>query len=80
MTTYGDLARAMKTRAFRAVGQAMNKNPYAPKIPCHRVVCSDGRLGGYAFGPDKKIALLKKEGIIIENGRVKDFKASLHRF
>ena len=54
-------------KSFRAVGQALRKNPYPIIIPCHRVIKSDGTLGGYAGGPsDKKEALLKKEREIIE--------------
>lgn len=45
----------------RAVGNALNKNPYAPFVPCHRVIASDGTLGGYRFGLKKKAFLLKKE-------------------
>src|SRR6476660_3486049 len=50
VTTYGDLARALGTKAYRAVGNAMNKNPYAPGVPCHRVVGSDRSLTGFAAG------------------------------
>ena len=46
----------------RAVGHAPNRNPYAPRVPCHRVVKSDGSLGGFARGPAAKAALLKREG------------------
>ena len=46
----------------RAVGNALHRNPYAPHIPCHRVVRSDGSLGGYAKGPARKKALLQQEG------------------
>ena len=46
----------------RAVGNALNRNPYAPRVPCHRVVKSDGSLGGYAGGPTKKRRLLEREG------------------
>ena len=48
----------------------MNKNPYAPKVPCHRVVKSDGQIGGYASGTKRKEAILRKEGIRIKNGKV----------
>lgn len=61
VTTYKDLAQALGTGAHRAVGTAMNKNPYAPEVPCHRVVKSDGTLGEYAFGQEKKKAILTKE-------------------
>lgn len=46
----------------RAVGNALHRNPYAPKVPCHRVVRSDGTLGGYARGAGRKRALLAREG------------------
>ena len=80
VTTYQELARAMKTRAYRAVGNALNKNPYAPHVPCHRVVKTDGSLGGFAQGPQRKRALLEKEGISIRKDRIQDFSAVLFRF
>ena len=48
--------------AVRAVGTALRRNPFAPKVPCHRVVRSDGSLGGYAGGRAKKRVLLRREG------------------
>lgn len=80
VTTYGEIAAAIKTKAYRAIGQIIGANPNAPQVPCHRVVKSDGGVSGYAFGVDKKIALLKKEGVIIENGKVKNFKEKLFKF
>ena len=60
--TYLQVARAAGSpRAFRAVGNILNKN-YDPAIPCHRVVRSDGTIGGYNRGTDKKMEILKKEG------------------
>ena len=56
--------------AVRAVGNALNKNPYAPAVPCHRVIRSDRKIGGFARGEDKKIELLKKEGVVIKNSQV----------
>jgi O-6-methylguanine DNA methyltransferase len=53
--------KAGKPKAARAVGQLMKKNPYPLIIPCHRVVASGGKLGGYAYGLDKKRALLALE-------------------
>jgi len=80
ITTYKDLAKALKTKAYRAVGSAMNKNPYAPGVPCHRVISSNGSIGGFASGPKKKIAMLKKEGIKVVNGKVVDYKKFLYKF
>ena len=64
--TYTQVAKAIrKPLAVRAVDNDIGKNPYAPKIPCHRVIRSDGSLGGYSGkgGVKTKRFLLKKEGI-----------------
>ena len=64
--TYSQVAKDVgKPLATRAVANAIGKNPYAPKIPCHRVIRSDGSLGGYSGkgGVKTKRFLLKKEGI-----------------
>tara|TARA_Y100001958_G_scaffold137458_1_gene110000 strand:- start:15 stop:290 length:276 start_codon:yes stop_codon:yes gene_type:complete len=64
--TYSNVAKGVgKPLAVRAVANAISKNPYAPKIPCHRVIKSDGSLGGYSGkgGVKTKRFLLKKEGI-----------------
>ena len=64
--TYSQVAKGIgKPLAARAVANAIGKNPYAPKIPCHRVIRSDGSLGGYSGkgGVKTKRLLLKKEGI-----------------
>ena len=45
--TYGELARRIGCRSAQAVGQALRRNPFAPDVPCHRVVAADGSLGGY---------------------------------
>ena len=71
VVTYQELARALENpKACRAVGNAMHKNPYAPAVPCHRVVKSDGSLGGFADGFKKKSELLAKEGIEIIDGKI----------
>jgi methylated-DNA-[protein]-cysteine S-methyltransferase len=70
VTTYKALARAMESKGYRAVGNAMNKNPYAPQVPCHRVINANGSLGGFAHGLGKKIEMLKSEGVIVENNKV----------
>ncbi len=80
VTTYKALANALGTRAYRAVGQAMNRNPYAPKVPCHRVVASDGSIGGFAHGTKRKIEMLKKEGVNVGNGRIINFNKKLYTF
>ena len=80
VTTYKEIARAMGSKAYRAVGRAMACNPYAPKIPCHRVVTSDGKLGGYAFGIKAKIKILEKEGVGVSGGKIENFEKRLFRF
>ena len=68
LKTYSQVAKAIrKPRAVRAVANAIGKNPYAPKIPCHRVIRSDGSLGGYSGkgGIKTKRFLLKKEGVTL---------------
>ena len=80
VTTYGEIAKAVGSTGFRAVGQAMNKNPYAPKVPCHRVVSSDGSVGGFAHGVKKKIIMLKKEGVDVSKKKIVDFEKRLYKF
>ena len=66
--TYSQVAKGIgKPLAFRAVANAIGKNPYAPRIPCHRVIRSDGSLGGHSGkgGIQTKKLLLKKEGIFL---------------
>ena len=77
VTTYKLLAEALGTKAYRAVGNAMNKNSYVPVVPCHRVVDSKGHLHGYALGLRKKAELLRKEGIKIRNNKIVDFERLL---
>jgi O-6-methylguanine DNA methyltransferase len=75
VSTYAAIAKNIgRPKSARAVGNALHKNPFAPKVPCHRVVRSDGKIGGFAFGGKEKIALLKKEGVTIKNGKVVDFQ------
>ena len=64
--SYSQVAKSIgKPLAVRAVANAIAKNPYPPKIPCHRVIRSDGSLGGYSGkgGVKRKKMLLKKEGV-----------------
>ncbi|MBL6664217.1 MAG: MGMT family protein [Rickettsiales bacterium] len=80
VTTYGEIAKKLKSQAFREVGRIVGLNPNAPQVPCHRVVRSDGGISGYAFGVDKKIQLLKSEGIEVLDGKIKDFNEKLFTF
>jgi methylated-DNA-[protein]-cysteine S-methyltransferase len=80
VTTYKLIAQKLNCRAYRAVGNALNKNKKPIIIPCHRVVNTNGSLGGYSRGIQNKIALLKKEGIKIKNRKIINFKEVLYRF
>lgn len=81
ITTYGELAKAIGLKnGQRAVGKIMNKNPYPVIIPCHRVVMSTGKIGGYAYGEHVKIKMLNDEGIKIKNGKIVDLENIIYRF
>jgi O-6-methylguanine DNA methyltransferase len=67
---YSAVARAAGApRAWRAVGNILAKNKDL-KVPCHRVIRSDGKIGGYRLGANKKITRLKKEGLLIKNQKM----------
>ena len=75
--TYAALGRRIHCRSPRAIGQALRVNPFAPDVPCHRVISSDLTPGGFqgkASGPalTKKLRLLRSEGITFTNGRLTD--------
>ena len=75
VSTYGDLAKALgNPSASREIGRLLGKNPNPILVPCHRVVMSDGRLGGYAYGSTRKRELLEKEGISFTDEIISDFK------
>ncbi len=85
VTTYGLIARKLNTNAYRAVGNACRENPYAPRVPCHRVVKSDGTIGGFGgktLGKtiEKKIRLLRKEGVEVRDRKIVDFEKVLFKF
>lgn len=80
VTTYKIITKKLGTRAYRAVGNACNRNPNAPEVPCHRIVNSNGCIGGYAYGTRKKIELLKKDNVKIVNCKIVDFEKILFRF
>ena len=83
VTTYKMIADKLGSKAYRAVGRAMNKNPHGfpsgGDVPCHRVVGSNGDLVGFAHGLKKKEEMLKKEGVEIKNGKI-DLKKFGHKF
>ncbi len=75
VTTYKAIAKALNCKGYQAIGQALKKNPYAPIVPCHRVINSNGSIGGFfgqTTGPEikRKTSLLQQEGIIISNRKI----------
>ncbi len=80
ITTYKAIAEALGTKAYQAVGSAMHKNPHAPQVPCHRVINFNGEVGGFASGTNTKIKLLKREGILIKDGKVMNIQKYLYKF
>ncbi len=66
VSTYKAMAKRLDCRAYRAVGNALNKNK-SKDIPCHRIINSNGSIGGFNQGSQEKIKLLRKEGIEIRN-------------
>lgn len=82
--TYSDIAHALGIRSSQAIGQALKRNPFAPEVPCHRVISSTGKIGGFygeSAGPriDQKSAMLRDEGISIDNDRI-DLSCNRHTF
>ena len=80
VTTYQEMARALNTRAWRAVGSAMARNQNLITVPCHRVVRSNGEVGQYALGANRKAELLQHEGVSISNNKVVNLNDYIHRF
>lgn len=80
VTTYKEMAHALNTRAWRAVGSAMAKNEKLIEIPCHRVVRSNGTVGEYALGSAKKAELLMEEGLTVTNGKIHNLARVMHKF
>ncbi len=80
VSTYSIVAKAIgHQKAYRTVGNALNKNTNSD-VPCHRIVRSDGTVGGFAHGAKKKILILETEGISIANAKVKNLENVLFRF
>lgn len=77
VTTYGALGRMIGCRSAQAIGQALQRNPFAPEVPCHRVIKGDLTIGGFfgeTSGADvqRKEAMLRKEGVTFPNGKLAD--------
>ena len=74
ITTYGELSKAVGLKnGHRAIGMIMKKNPFPVIVPCHRVVKSNGKVGGYVYGERVKSRMLVNEGIKIKDGKIIDF-------
>jgi O-6-methylguanine DNA methyltransferase len=72
VSTYKRIAGKIgRPKAYRAVANALHKNPLWPVVPCHRVICSDGSFGGPKEAAENRRSSVAKEGVTIENGKVK---------
>jgi len=84
VTTYKSITQALNCKAYQAVGNALRHNPYTPQVPCHRVIKSNGAIGGFN-GKKKgqeiknKQQLLKNEGIKINKNQIQNFKKILFK-
>lgn len=69
---YGDIAKALGKKCYRAVGNSLHKNPYFGEVPCHRVVNAEGRLSGkFAFGgAETQKKMLEREGIVVSDDKI----------
>ena len=65
--TYGELARRIGCRSAQAVGQALKRNPFAPEVPCHRVIAANGSLSGY-FG-EREGEMIERKGKLLNEER-----------
>ena len=85
VATYKIIAEAIGCRSAQAVGQALKKNPFAPEVPCHRVIGSDLKIGGFGGKTTgkkirEKINLLAEEGVKFKNGKLIDKNLILKNF
>ena len=78
ISTYKIIANKLNSKAYRAVGRILNKNN-SKLVPCHRIINSNGNLGGFNKGIKNKIKLLKREGVEIKNNKI-DLKRYLYKF
>ncbi|HET7146970.1 MAG TPA: MGMT family protein [Candidatus Nitrosopolaris sp.] len=75
ISTYGDIAKALgHPKAARAIGRIIANNPNPISVPCHRVVKSNGEIGGYAYGEQRKREILEMEGIKFQKRIVENFE------
>ena len=75
VSTYKDVAVALgRPDISRLIGRILSRNPDPIIVPCHRVVMSDGSIGGYIYGTGVKEELLRREGVIVKDGVIKDFE------
>lgn len=77
VATYQEIGRAIGCASPRAIGQALRRNPFAPEVPCHRVVASGGAIGGFGGESEggkirEKLALLREEGVEFREGQMRD--------
>lgn len=83
ISTYREIAHKLNSKAYRAVGQVLKKNKNPDKVPCFKIIKTNGKIGGYCgSNPNnvkKKIKLLRKEGIIIKDGKI-DISKYLYKF
>ncbi len=82
VTTYKEIARALGTKGYRAIGQILKRNKNPNKIPCYKVVRSDGNIGGYCGSinkTDEKIKKLESDGIIVNNEKI-DLDRYMYKF
>ncbi len=85
VTTYKYLAKTCGTKAYQAVGQILKNNPFAPQVPCHRVVANNGTIGGFMGSTtgkniDRKKTLLTKEGVKFAGNKIVDFEKVVFKF
>ena len=80
VVTYADIAHQLGNKAYQAVGNAMAKNPDLISVPCHRVVKTNGEIGQYALGKEKKLALLSEEGVEIKSDKVVNLPLQQYKF
>jgi methylated-DNA-[protein]-cysteine S-methyltransferase len=77
LMTYKQIADKLKSKGYRGIGRILNSNKDYSHVPCHRVVNSDGKVGGYNKGVKEKIRILESEGIEIEKGKIKNLEEYL---